>query len=269
MAYIDAELAKRQGHDSSALALNGQSNGGLSVNGALIDAGLNRQPAALGKLHEFDLGPDATLKNIARTEAAKRRLEGGDADMEEERGKIPLRRNGKPWRGRRRRNSDDVKRDKLVEEVMKETRCKCASPLSLFLYSNDHSIQPLLTNDQWKFTTNQTWNPPMMTKRPTTALRNSSGATSWMQYRRDDSVAARPRKLPRLRERKWTIVLGARSLEGVEVRVLRCGSCKKRRRSRLFISMVGVTVRLSPLYRGLKDKHRASVFILTILPSFV
>jgi hypothetical protein len=126
MAYIDSELAKRQGHSNSTSKSNGQSNGSLTINGALIDAGLNRQPAALGRLQEFDLGPDATLKNIARTEAAKRRLAGGDAEMEEERGKIPLRRNGKPWRGRRRRNSDDIKRDKLVEEVMRETRCKLA-----------------------------------------------------------------------------------------------------------------------------------------------
>lgn len=124
MEYIDSELAKRQGRNDSASNSNGHSNRALSINGALIDAGLNRQPAALGRLHEFDLGPDSTLRNIARTEAAKRRLEGGDTELEEERGKVPLRRNGKPWRGRKRRNSDDIKRDKLVEEVMRETRCK-------------------------------------------------------------------------------------------------------------------------------------------------
>lgn len=126
MAYIDSELAKRQGRSNSASNSTGHGNRNLSVNGALIDAGLNRQPAALGRLHEFDLGPDATLRNIARTEAAKRRLAGGDTELEEERGKVPLKRNGKPWRGRRRRNSDDIKRDKLVEEVLRETRCKPA-----------------------------------------------------------------------------------------------------------------------------------------------
>ncbi|KAL9014403.1 MAG: hypothetical protein Q9173_000951 [Seirophora scorigena] len=82
----------------------------------------HRQPAALGKLHEIDLGLDATLKNIARTEAAKRRLEGGEPEIEESTGKVRLRKDGKPWRSRRRRNSDDAKRDKLVEEVMKESR---------------------------------------------------------------------------------------------------------------------------------------------------
>lgn len=147
MAYIDTELAKRQGHNNSVPNSNGQNNGNLIVNGALIDAGLNRQPAALGRLHEFDLGPDATLKNIARTEAAKRRLAGGDAEMEDERGKIPLRRNGKPWRGRRRRNSDDLKRDKLVEEVMRETRCKSEAPLSFTLSIQQSYPTTLLTKE--------------------------------------------------------------------------------------------------------------------------
>ena len=131
MAYIDSELAKRRrGHDASAN--NGHDGeGNPSLNGSLINAGLHRQPAALGKLHEIDLGPDATLKNIARTEAAKRRLEGGEMEVEEKSsGKVRLRRDGKPWRGRRRRNSDDVKRDKLVEEVMKETRRKPRHPIS-------------------------------------------------------------------------------------------------------------------------------------------
>lgn len=131
MAYIDSELAKRrQGHDTSAIHGH-DDEGNLSLNGSLINAGLHRQPAALGKLHEIDLGPDATLRNIARTEAAKRRLEGGEMEVEEKgSGKVRLRRDGKPWRGRRRRNSDDVKRDKLVEEVMKETRRKpSSSPL--------------------------------------------------------------------------------------------------------------------------------------------
>lgn len=126
MAYIESGLAKRrQGHDTSTS--NGQgSEGNLSLNGTLIDAGLHRQPAALGKLHEIDLGPDAKLRNIARTEAAKKRLEGGEEEEVEEKGsgKVRLRRDGKPWRGRRRRNSEDIKRDKLVEEVMRESRRK-------------------------------------------------------------------------------------------------------------------------------------------------
>lgn len=135
MAYIESGLAKRrQGHEASTSNGLG-SEGNLSLNGTLINAGLHRQPAALGKLHEIDLGPDAKLRNIARTEAAKKRLEGGEEAEVDERGsgKLRLRRDGKPWRGRRRRNSEDVKRDKLVEEVMRESRRKH----SLF-----HSLYP-------------------------------------------------------------------------------------------------------------------------------
>lgn len=121
MAYIDSELAKRnrQTHTPSILSHNGQD---VSPNGALLDAGVQRQPAALGKLHEIDLGPDATLRNIARTEAAHRKLEGKEPEIDEATGKVRLRRDGKPYGWRKRRNSNDVKRDKLVEEVMRESR---------------------------------------------------------------------------------------------------------------------------------------------------
>ena len=121
MAFVDSELAKRRQAQSTSSASYNQGLAELSETGALIDAGLHRQPAALGKLHEIDLGPDATLKNIERTEEAKRRLEGGA--LEDEGGRVKLRRDGKPFR-RRRRNSQDVKRDKLVEEVMREGRRK-------------------------------------------------------------------------------------------------------------------------------------------------
>ena len=121
MAYIDSELAKRQSQPQppSTLTHNGQE---VSTNGALIDTGIQRAPATQGKLHEIDLGPDATLRNIARTAAAQRKLEGTDPEIDEKTGKIRLRKDGKPYGWRKRRNSDDIKRDKLVEEVMRESR---------------------------------------------------------------------------------------------------------------------------------------------------
>lgn len=123
MAYIDSELAKRrQGYDTSNSTPSGGSSG---LDGGTADLlGHNRQPAALGKLLEIDLGPDATLNNIARTAAAQRRLEGGEVELEEGAQKPRLRKDGKPWRGRRRRNSEDIKRDRLVEEVLRESRRK-------------------------------------------------------------------------------------------------------------------------------------------------
>lgn len=90
--------------------------------GKTIDAAVQRQPAALGKLQEVDLGPDATSLNVSRTEAAKRRLQGGHPEPEEVPGKVRLGKDGKPRRPRRRRNSGDIQRDKLVEEVLRENK---------------------------------------------------------------------------------------------------------------------------------------------------
>ncbi|KAI9834955.1 MAG: hypothetical protein M1819_002678 [Sarea resinae] len=134
MAYIDAELAKRRegppSADSPAISSE-QAAEAAAARGS--DVHLHRQPAALGKLHEIDLGPDAKLRNIALTEEARKRLEGGDdvADTPTtDRARKPpkLGRDGKPWRGRKRRTSEDIKRDKLVEEVLKETRLDLYDP---------------------------------------------------------------------------------------------------------------------------------------------
>ncbi|KAF3484249.1 uncharacterized protein GIQ15_03573 [Arthroderma uncinatum] len=86
-----------------------------------------RQPATLGKLHEIDLGPDSKLQNIARTEAATRNLVKGDSATPEGDddtfNKTRLDKDGKPIRSsRRRRNSEDVMRDRLVEEVLRESK---------------------------------------------------------------------------------------------------------------------------------------------------
>ncbi|KAF3942336.1 hypothetical protein ABW19_dt0207878 [Dactylella cylindrospora] len=73
--------------------------------------------ATLGKLQEIDLGAEHTKKNIERTEEAKRRLQAGESPREPE-PEDPKKRK----RGKRRRNSLDIERDKLVEEVLKESR---------------------------------------------------------------------------------------------------------------------------------------------------
>lgn len=132
MAFIDAEIAKRRQ--------------GISVTSSSEDAASSttvpnasttlpqRQPATLGKLHEIDLGPDATLTNIERTAAAQRKLEGVAGE-----GLPPQRlgRDGKPWRGKKRRTSEDVRRDKLVEEVLRDSRCKFQST-GLWGYATHH-----------------------------------------------------------------------------------------------------------------------------------
>ncbi|KAL8685457.1 MAG: hypothetical protein Q9218_007748 [Villophora microphyllina] len=140
MAYIDSELAKRrQGQERPAHTSNGRDSDEDSLDDLPADLAKHRQPAALGKLHEIDLGQDATLRNIARTEAARKRLETGEAEVEESTGKVRLRRDGKPWRGRKRRTSVDVKRDKLVEDIMKESRLEIYDEPELDLPNDDQA----------------------------------------------------------------------------------------------------------------------------------
>lgn len=73
--------------------------------------------ATLGKLHEVDLGEENKIRNIHRTKEATRRL-GGGQPMEDQLDNGT----GKKKFRRRRRNSQDIQRDKLVEEVLKESK---------------------------------------------------------------------------------------------------------------------------------------------------
>lgn len=124
MAYIDSELDKlHQGPTDDTASRQGTVLSG-DVHQVIVRGGhIQRQPATLGKLHEIDLGPDSKRKNIERTEAAKKRVEGDDDDEALEDGSKPrLGKDGKPWRGRKRRTSEDIRRDKLVEEVLRESK---------------------------------------------------------------------------------------------------------------------------------------------------
>ncbi|GAB1202783.1 hypothetical protein APSETT445_001404 [Aspergillus pseudonomiae] len=86
-----------------------------------------REPASLGKLHEIDLGQETKLQNIARTEAATRKLAGDD---EYEHLKhddslfkaAPVGKDERLWRRQKRRTSEDIERDRLVEEVLRESK---------------------------------------------------------------------------------------------------------------------------------------------------
>jgi hypothetical protein len=130
MDYIETELAKR--HRQQTSADTGDSNisatGQASSDIPSTTVALQREPASLGKLHEIDLGQETKLQNIARTEAATRRL------VEDDRGASPAHedptssiapsgKDGRPWRNRKRRNSEDIERDRLVEEVLRESKC--------------------------------------------------------------------------------------------------------------------------------------------------
>ena len=63
------------------------------------------------------------------TDRARRRLEGEEVDDDDDDKeaavkppRVRLRKDGKPWRGRKRRASEDIKRDQLVEQLLHENR---------------------------------------------------------------------------------------------------------------------------------------------------
>lgn len=128
MAFIDSEMAKR--YQPASQKDNSDSNqptqeqvpAGLSIPG-----NQQREPASLGKLHEIDLGQEATLRNIELTEAATRRMaEKGDSQVSAgistpEPGRSGP--DGKSWRNRKQRTDADIERDRLVEEVLRESKC--------------------------------------------------------------------------------------------------------------------------------------------------
>lgn len=101
-----------------------------------------RHTALQGKLMEVDLGEEVRSRNAAMTERARRRLlgeavpdddddDGGTAQHQRSGGrptKVRLGRDGKPWRPRNRRGSDDVKRDQLVEAILHENRLDVYEP---------------------------------------------------------------------------------------------------------------------------------------------
>jgi hypothetical protein len=132
MAYIDSELAKRR-VDSTHQTTHNKTQA-LSPAEADSDPGdtaqtaktLERQPATLGKILEVDIGNEARARNVVRTEQARRKLDGEEIEDESapdgKPKKVRLGRDGKPWRDRKRRTSEDVRRDKLVEDVLRENR---------------------------------------------------------------------------------------------------------------------------------------------------
>ncbi|KAI9658879.1 MAG: hypothetical protein M1829_006620 [Trizodia sp. TS-e1964] len=127
MAYIDTELEKRRQANLSGAKPSSSSPFSPTTAASGVDSTLSllqRQPAVQGKLQEIDLGPGATARNVARTAAAATGKTGGGEVLDANGQKLPgqAARDGKPWRGRVRRTSQDILRDRLVEEVLRESR---------------------------------------------------------------------------------------------------------------------------------------------------
>ncbi|OTB08700.1 hypothetical protein M426DRAFT_18787 [Hypoxylon sp. CI-4A] len=141
--YIEAQLRKRHNNAiaSTSLGETGASSQGAQssnqagatpssmTNNNTAPKPENRNRALQGQLMEIDLGDEARNRNEALTERARRKLQGEALDDDESGGsssgrpkKVRLGRDGKPWRPRNRRTSDDIRRDQLVEEILRENR---------------------------------------------------------------------------------------------------------------------------------------------------
>ncbi|KAH9909231.1 hepatocellular carcinoma-associated antigen 59-domain-containing protein [Xylariomycetidae sp. FL2044] len=140
--YIEAELARRHnagsatsgsgGSGSSAAAARGIQQQKRNPNALVTPSFIDRKPpekhnALLGKLMEVDLGEEMRSRNAVLTERATRKLQGEAVEDDEPTSssrprKVRLGRDGKPWRPRNRRNSDDIKRDQLVEQILRENK---------------------------------------------------------------------------------------------------------------------------------------------------
>lgn len=155
--YIEAELAKR--HNALASSSSARGPGASSSSSApplqqSISSGREDTPqtavpnrpenprnrALQGQLMEIDLGDEARSRNEALTERARRKLQGESIEDDEGSSgsgrpkKVRLGRDGKPWRPRNRRNSDDIRRDQLVEEILRENRRKFPTLLIISIY---------------------------------------------------------------------------------------------------------------------------------------
>ncbi|KFA52468.1 hypothetical protein S40293_05627 [Stachybotrys chartarum IBT 40293] len=118
--YIEARLSKRSAQEGTSIAHN-HSNGSTSLSSAATnDASIPHDQSVLrGKLMEVD---------IAQVAAPARRGPAAPDTLEGSRKKPRLGKDGKPWRSRNRRGSDDIKRDQLVEAFLHENRRMWRAP---------------------------------------------------------------------------------------------------------------------------------------------
>ncbi|KAK6843499.1 hypothetical protein PG987_004359 [Apiospora arundinis] len=127
--YIAAQLAKRHAPTSPQPPSSAAAQSRSSLDHANSSTHAVPKPeghiAMQGKLLEVDLGDEVRNRTANMTERAWRQLQGEKVEDDEPTGppkKVRLGRDGKPWRSRNRRDSDAIKRDQLVEELMRENR---------------------------------------------------------------------------------------------------------------------------------------------------
>ncbi|PQE19983.1 mRNA splicing factor RNA helicase protein [Rutstroemia sp. NJR-2017a BVV2] len=188
MAYIEGKLA-RQNPGSKSLSgaqdinPSTQTQSTTSTN-ASKPKEIVRAPTTNGQLLEIDLGEEARRRNMERTEMARRRaqgevLEGVDEEGGDPKKKARLGKDGKPRRWRKRRGSDDVQRDMLVEEILRENRLDLYEPAPSSVLpdnptNNDDTLADLFRKD-WEDAASFTAAQRQQQQAAAAAKKNKSG----------------------------------------------------------------------------------------------
>ncbi|PSR76884.1 hypothetical protein BD289DRAFT_378375 [Coniella lustricola] len=125
--YIESELARRHAADKANDASTTQtpeSSKAEPIAGLNTTKKVEDRPTMGGRLQEIDLGQEARMRTALMTEQARKRLAGELVEDESDNAakRVRLGPDGKPWRGRKRRASEDVKRDQMVEALMRENK---------------------------------------------------------------------------------------------------------------------------------------------------
>lgn len=121
MAYIESEIARQRqaGEPTTHASTNNEPVISHDVSQP------QKQAVTLGKIQEIDLGDEPRDRNASMTERARRMAIGetsSDHDQAKKPSKSRLGPDGKPWRDRKRRASDDIKRDFIVDEFLRENK---------------------------------------------------------------------------------------------------------------------------------------------------
>ncbi|KAH7493761.1 hypothetical protein IWW34DRAFT_197653 [Fusarium oxysporum f. sp. albedinis] len=121
MDYIESRLYNRAGGNSSQNTLPGTTSDPARQPSATTTNHESGRAVMQGQLMEINLDDhSARNENAVQADSA---TDGGP------RAKKPrLRRDGKPWRPRNRRDSDALKRDQIVDEILHETRLDLYEP---------------------------------------------------------------------------------------------------------------------------------------------
>ncbi len=138
VAFIDSEMAKRRNNlppqsNSQQQIPSDDSNSLLPMSTGrpltAVTQANSTNPSSTRQLSEVDLGSTAHAINLARTQAALNRVKTGQPPIADEPKPPKVRkprigRDGKPMkpRPRKRRNSEDIARDALVEQVLHENK---------------------------------------------------------------------------------------------------------------------------------------------------